>query len=266
MTSPSLKGSGSVSAANALKLLGVQVDIRNDVWGGQKFLFDYTQSALGDSLAASTNVPNLIVNGPAATILGAFASGCTAAKGLAFTEADTNFQTVSLPDDIYDLNNLPNKSSFLISIWATHGAIPASPNATAIAGFGVGTGNIQWGFALASSGSGTKAYFDDAQMGSFAANTIGVPTLYTIAVVKTGNDAYTATFYADDVAVGTKTGTYGGFEAPASGQPLLGTIIGFTNNWNGTIHRASHIRFDPAVFDVAEWLAEEIAGVGSVFA
>ena len=95
---------------------------------------------------------------------------------------------------------------------------------------------------------------------------IGVPTLYTIAVVQTDTNEYTATFYAGDVEIGTKVGSYGGFETPTSGQPLLGTITGFTNNWNGAIHRVSHIRFDPDSFVVAEWLADEIEGVGTVFA
>ncbi len=174
----------TLTVAQRLRLPGYQTDAHGTVHGGEQFLFDYLQSGLGDALAAAADVPNLVVGGPNASVLGQFASGCAAARGLAFTEADTAYQTVNLPTAVFDLNTLDPGASFLIFLWATHGAIPASPGSSAIAGFGNTTAAMQWGLALANAGAGTKAYFDGAQIGSYADNVIGVPTLYTIAVVE----------------------------------------------------------------------------------
>ncbi len=73
-------------------------------------------------------------------------------------------------------------------------------------------------------------------------------------------------FHAGATVIGNRTGAYDGFTDPGASAPRLGTIGGFTNNWNGAIHRCGLIQFDPETFDVAEWLTDEIAANGTRFA
>lgn len=262
MTAPYLQGSAAVPEETAIYLRGAQTDAYGEIRGGHRFLFDPLQSGIADRPAAGAALPNLVTGRPDATFTSWASAPKTVAeaKGIPFWDATTEY--VALPFDEADLMNLGDTPSFVMSIWITNDMVTAT-GYPAIAGYAYQTSTAhQWSFSYNPSGNTIQIQVDPSTTGRVqVAVPLSTPTLLTIHMNKVSETTATMNVYRGTELVGSGSVAYpfvdaAGLNSTASRR--MGIITGFGAGWVGTVHRFQLFKV-PQDFDVASWLATEVA-------
>lgn len=264
MTSPYLQGSAAVPLATRLNLRGVQTDPFGEVRGGHRALYDY--STLGDSIASGGAVDNLIVGGADGVMTGMAAASIVSNKGIRKTLTTSVWFGLGTE---FDLLNAAygSEPSIVVSAWMTHNDL--TTNVAGVLGYASSAGsNCQWQWAVTTdAGCNFRATVNGLHV--VTTLTLGVAYLHTLYFRRTAAGAYEVRVYIGSTLIGTITGQSYPFRSPPAGGgsplPAFGWAQGYSPAYLGTLHRAQAFQVDPATFDVAAWLAEEIANNAARF-
>ena len=258
MTTPYLQGTGAVPRATALLLRGVQTDPFGEVRGGHRALYDY--STLGASIASGGVVDNLIVGGEDGAMVGVTASNIIANRGIRKTSVASVYfglgAAFNLLNAVYG-----SEPSIVISAWMTHDDLTV--NILPALGYANGASqNCQWQWGVTTNAGGNfRAVVNGVSV--YTTLVAGTAYLHTLYFRRTAAGAYEVQVYIGSTLVGTISGQSYPFKDPTgiagSPAPAFGWAQGWSTAYLGTLHRAQVFQVDPVTFDVADWLAAEIA-------
>lgn len=276
MTAPYLQGTGTVPETTALKLRGLQTDAYGQILGGHKALIDPLQSGLTGKLATGASVPNLVAGAANPVVSFGFTNAgvdpIETAKGLNFTSATNeygeNILLVDYATSPWNLLNHGSEPSLVISTWLTIDALPSGVHG--VLGFAAQNGSFaQWGIQLTS--AGLQPFVNGVSDVTVFNPPLGDRTLITQYIQRTGAGTFNYKWYVNDALQQTLSRVYplanprGAGSPITTAQPRMGQLDGFGGSWDGTIHRQQNLKVDPSVFDIAAWLAAEIAANGARF-
>lgn len=259
----------SVPEQYALAMRGVQTDAYGEVLGGHKAIIDPMQAGMTGLLPTGTPIKNLVTTKPDATVFNTINSQTVeSAKGIPFTSLGNGAsECVQLPDD-FNFLSLGTEPSVVISLWATHRDLTAT--LASIAGCAYQTGaNAQWYMCVGNAAGKVRFGFQGAYAQVDAA--LNTPTLYTMYFKRTGAGAMQVQCAVNASVVSTASNTYPFKDPAGAGGPssrskaFVGYIDGFNSSYFGIIHRMQLLKVDPASFDFAAWLADEVAKNSSRF-
>lgn len=265
MTAPYLQGSASMPLSSRLRARGIQTDPRGEVRGGHRSIIDF--STLGDSIASGSAVDNLVVGGADATLVGMAASSIAANKGIKKTSTSVVYLALGAE---FNLRNpvYGGEPSIVVSAWMKHDDL--ATNILAAFGYSNGAGsNCQYQWAVTTGGSGNiRAVVNGVSI--YTTLTVGTAYMHTLYFRRTAAGAYEVQVYIGATRIGTISGQTYPFKDPTVGggspTPAFGWAAGFSSGYLGTLHRSQVFQVDPVTFDIAEWLAAEMALNSAIFA
>lgn len=230
---------------------------------GTLSLFDFATTyvfADGTGLASGDTLNNLALNGASAAVVSDFLGDASAERGLPLTTAGGRLDL----DSNFNLLNIPASTSFIIQVWLTKGATE-NAGYNAIIGHAFQTGGYhQWSLHQVNGGDNFMIQVGGGveqitQVVSGALIT-AEPMLITIMFADTASGYDVGIYLGSSL---TKTGSLAaGFNDPTVGNPgtvpAIGYMVGFSDDWLGTVHRA-HIATVESDFDVAAYIESDIA-------
>lgn len=254
---------GVLPAAVVRNSLGVQVDPRNDVWGGQRALFDY--STMPDGVAVGDFIPNMIPGGVPAEVISFPSAGIQVSKGVKRGAAAAEKTNVLLPLNAFDLNAYTSAEdpfpNILIWAWITHNVASSGVNASILGYSYQATGSNQWLLHWQTDGS-QRLLVGGSPAGVINTPVINAPQLFCMHVTHPAqSNNWSVRGYINGVDFGGRSASNFPYPNPAGQNGVVGPTFGLSAGFNAgdqsTLHRLGSMR-TPDDFVFSDWVAEEL--------
>lgn len=252
----------------SLNMRGIQTDQYGTVLGGHKAIIDPIQSGLTGIPAPDDVVENLIANSENGIVVDPYQEAVSAVKGYGLTNSESNgSERIDLPSS-FNLLNIDEKPSCVVSFWLTTRTVPTGFDGVIGCAYQTG-GKSQWYLSGNNNGNSFRFGVSGGNL-FYITPALNTPELITLVIKKSDENEFSADLYQDDSHIGTKSLNYplvdpGDSAATNSGIPRIGQLNGFTNAFDGIVHRAQVFEIDPATFDAEQWIADEIANNATRF-